>query len=358
MKISSLILGLSLVQSASAVSPETMARLKKIYPNQSQSFIESRLAEASDPHMKWRSFPPYYWDLLKRSSAVLGAKFADRKGLCAGDSHFENFGFIYNGSVLFSVNDLDDVSMCSLNGDALRLFISHTYASDVKGIDWFKAYQAGVGGSSPAMPSYISSLEKDAKKDGNKLPKKILKMLNEGCSGEYAPATKADSAMIKTYVASENAGLVVVCERVKNSGGSAGLKRFAVILNKLGNQSAIELKPLVSPAPQWDSNFDIPTRKKMFENAVQTYFGANYSNDYFAVTMNGVLYQRRPLKAGNAGVKLDDVGAKDAKDVALYEAQTLGLRHRQTNAQALTLNPADWERWGKAIKDQWEKELR
>ena len=97
--------------------------------------------------------------------------------------------------------------------------------------------------------------------------------------------------------------------------------------------------------------------KKMFENAVQTYFGTSFGDNYFAVTMNGVLYQRRPLRAGNAGVKLEFVGG-NAIGVALYEAQILGLRHRQTNAQAFNVMAADWEKWSKAIRDQWEKELR
>ena len=355
--ISAVLIGLVATTSLYAVSPETMARLKKIYPNQSQSFIETRLAEASDPHMKWRSFPPYYWDMLKRSSVVLGPKFAERKGLCAGDSHFENFGFIFGKSPYFSVNDLDDVSMCALNGDALRLYISHSYASKVTASEWTKAYQAGVAGVQPKMPSLVLTLEKDSKKDGTKLPKKIKKILEEGCSGDYAAVTKTDEAMLKTYVASEKANVVALCERVKESGGSAGLKRYVAIVEKQGSQLGIELKPLVNPAPQWDSKFDQLTRKKMFENAVLTYFGADFGNDYFAVTMNGALYQRRPLRSGNTGIKLEDVGV-NAKDVALYEAQILGLRHRQTNAQVFSVSAADWDKWSKAIKDQWEKELR
>lgn len=355
--LTTLMFGLLVSQNAMSVSLETMARLKKIYPGQSQSFIESRLAAASSPHMKWRSFPPYYWDMLKRSNVVLGAKFAERKGLCAGDSQFENFGFIFVGTPIFSVNDLDDVSMCPLNGDALRLYISHTYASTVKADEWLKAYQAGIAGVTPMMTAFIQTLEIESKKDGTKLPKKIYKILEEGCKGDYAAVTKDDEMMLKTYVASEKAGVVALCERVKDSGGSAGLKRFVVIVEKLGNQSGIELKPLASPAPHWDTKFDLPTRKKMFENAVQTYFGTSFGDDYFAVTMNGVLYQRRPLRAGNAGVKLRVVGG-NARGVALYEAQILGLRHRQTNAQAFNVVAADWEKWSKAIRDQWEKELR
>src|SRR5262249_47250732 len=49
------------------------------------------------------------------------AKIPASSGLCAGDAHPDNFGFLkFNTTVLYAFNDLDDSGHCPLALDALR----------------------------------------------------------------------------------------------------------------------------------------------------------------------------------------------------------------------------------------------
>src|SRR3989338_1838749 len=108
---------------SSIIPTETVKRLKKLYPAQTEAFILERLHNATSAFAKWRSFPPYYYELITRLKKSRASKMISRPGLCAGDPHLENFGFIYSDQPLFTLNDLDDVSLCSLDADIIRLLI-------------------------------------------------------------------------------------------------------------------------------------------------------------------------------------------------------------------------------------------
>lgn len=56
------------------IPPETLSKLKKLYPDQSEDFIVERFKNADSPLMKWRSFPPYYYELYDRVSGQFGNK--------------------------------------------------------------------------------------------------------------------------------------------------------------------------------------------------------------------------------------------------------------------------------------------
>lgn len=68
--------------------------------------------------MKWSSFSPLYYHFSKSYSLKSVKPLFKLKGLCAGDSHFKNFGFLYNPTSLvnsiLALNDLDDVIECPL----------------------------------------------------------------------------------------------------------------------------------------------------------------------------------------------------------------------------------------------------
>lgn len=127
-----------------AVPNETIQRLKSLYPEQNENFIYERVQNTKSAFEKWRSFPPYFYNLVSRSGNILGTHFNERRGLCAGDAHFENFGFLYMGKPFFSLNDLDDVSACALDADALRLFVGHRLLFPVKASEWVAEYKAGL----------------------------------------------------------------------------------------------------------------------------------------------------------------------------------------------------------------------
>src|SRR5262249_19759014 len=81
------------------------------------------------PNIFMRSYPPaYHADLMQ-----VGAKrLPGEEGICFGDAHPDNFGFIaINGKTKFVFNDLDDSGICPIAVDAARYSaVLHLYFAD------------------------------------------------------------------------------------------------------------------------------------------------------------------------------------------------------------------------------------
>jgi hypothetical protein len=343
---------------SATIPHETLQRLKTLYPDQSEAFILERIQNADSAFQKWRSFPPYYYELLSRSTDILGGSFMNRKGMCAGDPHLENFGFLYLGRAFFYLNDLDDASGCSLNADALRLFIGTRLVTNLSAAEWVEQYKDGMGGIVTAYPNYLKNLEKDSLKKKTDMPKKYRKLFDtKTCNGDFADVTKAEMEMLKTYLKTENKEVKMACTRAKDSGGSAGLRRFIVFYNTASGTEAIELKPLVTPAPMAPKILSPFEREMLYKQAVAIFFGVTFNAAYFPVTLAGKSFMRRPLWGGNQGVSESGMSSTDLKEVALFEARTLGGYHRITNTTPFDVSPDAWDRIAKGIEKKWRAEF-
>lgn len=341
-----------------SVPQETINRLKILYPDQTESYLYERISNAKTGFEKWRAFPPYFYDLVTRSTTVLGNDFKSRPGLCAGDPHLENFGYLYLGKPTFSLNDLDDVALCSLNADALRLFVGHRLVTSVKADEWINEYKKGLSGKNASEPSYIEKIQKESKKDQDQMPKKYRKLLEAGsCSGEFVAVSGNEAELVSSFLKSEGRSLKLLCSRTKDSGGSAGHKRFIVFSQTSNGIEAIELKPLATPAPLVPKALSISERGKLFQEAVSVYLGSDFSTAYYPVTMGRKIYQRRPLLKGNVGVTESDLSSKDLKEVALYQAYILGKLHRQTNSAAFTYSSDNWDKMAREIEKKWRQDF-
>lgn len=371
---------------AQEVPQATLDRLQKLYPDQSLEFIKERIKNAPTPFNKWRSFPPYYYELINRS--VSSRELKNRKGMCAGDPHLENFGFIANGdSPIFTINDLDDVTSCSLNADLMRLYIGQRLISPNLKADAFLAqYNSGLNGANCARPEYIHKLAKDAIKKGQGLSKKNKAMLEaKTCTGDYQVLTDAEKNMLDAFVKAENGDqsclksdvlspdlrklaksvvnqdpkeIMHACSRIKESGGSAGGKRFLVFRkSSAGVVDAFELKPLVKSAPDYEGSFSQSTRAIQFKKAVETYFSPELKSHYYPVVLNKVLYQRRPVWSGNEEIKADDMDAAQTEAVMMYETCVLGSLHARSKPAAFTAHPGEWEKQALEIEVQFKKEF-
>lgn len=344
------------------IPPETLSKLKKLYPDQSEDFIIERFKNADSPLMKWRSFPPYYYELYDRVSGQFGnKKLTSGKGLCAGDAHLENFGFLYlpeTKSTIFGLNDLDDVSACSLLSDTLRLFVGHRIVdSSVDVIEWHKAYTDGLKGNKRSLPETLKKLEKKSLKNGTELSKKNKKIFEDKkCEGEYAPLTAKEKQVLDSYLQGLGNKYVFACMRTKESGGSAGLSRFVFqAIDGKNNLLTLELKPLSKPAPIY--NQAAPMRVSWLQSGIDLFWGAEYRAHYFPVILNGVPYLRRPLWNGNEGVALDDLDSIGIKEISLHEAYTLGKLHAKSGPAMSTLKVEDLEKMGGQIESRWRAEM-
>lgn len=332
----------------------TLERLKKLYPDQSEAFIQKRLDNAKTPFEKWRSFPPYYFELLTRLNHSQVKKINNRRGLCAGDPHLENFGFIYAPKPYFTLNDLDDVSECSLDADILRLLVGYRLLGASSVTSFILSYLEGLKGSNTPYPQLLVDLEQDSLIKRTQLPKKYKKLAEaSGCDGEFLPVTDEEEKALQDFATTENKIYTKACAHLKDSGGSAGNKRF-VVFHKAG---AFELKPLAQPAPLYQEVTPILVRQEIFTNAVGTFFSESLKTEYYPVTFKNLSYQRRPIWAGNRGINQDELTPKDLNEIMLYEAQTLGKMHRITNPSPVLMDLKEFERTIETIERKWRSEF-
>jgi hypothetical protein len=344
----------------STVSSETLERLKQLYPQQSEAFILERIKNASTLFARWRAFPPYFYQLLQRHSSLLPRGFNERRGFCAGDAHFENFGFMYFGTTIFSINDLDDGVNCSLNQDLLRLFAGHRLMSlNFTAEEWLAEYKAGLAGVQRALPARLKELEKESLKKKTEMKKSHQKILSDrSCTGELAPLTVNENKLISEFLESEGKKLSFGCSLTKKTGGSAGNTRYLIYYPLAKGVELIELKPLVTPAPLTTSAPPSSERAKIYQQAVTTFFGMNYNVIYYPVTMGGVLYQRRPVWSGNTEVKESGLTSQEFKEILLYQARTLGFVHRTSNkSQTIDFDPKSWEALVIEVLRLWNIEI-
>ncbi len=337
-----------------AVPQETINRLKTLYPEQTENFLIERIHNAKSTFEKWRAFPPYFYELVSRS----GADLKSRQGLCAGDPHLENFGFVYMGKPFFSLNDLDDVATCPLDVDALRLYIGHKLVAPIKASEWISEYKAGLSGLNAPAPAYLDKIQNESAKKKTEMTKKYKKLLEaKACSGDFAGASKEEVAQISDFLKSEGKTLTLLCTRTKDTGGSAGNKRFVIFYPISDGHEVIELKPLANPAPVMTRAVGIPERASQYQQAVSVFLGANFQSAYYSVNIGRKIYQRRPLWGGNVGVVEADLASNDLRDVALYQARTLGKYHRITSNGAFTYSAEAWDKIASDIEKKWRQEF-
>ncbi len=339
------------VSYASGIPESTVARLKSLYPDQTDTFVRERITVATTAQDKWTAFPPYFYHLVDRASKD---SLSGRIGLCAGDAHLENFGFLlHNGSALFGLNDLDDSAMCSLDQDTMRLFIGHRLLTNFSDKDWLDAYHRGVHRTLIAMPKVVSSLKKDSEAAGEKLTKKLAKIYDGSCAGEFSPLGQVELDLLKANFPQFIKG----CARLKIKGGSAGNRRFLVFYKIDQDIRAFELKPLVTPAPLYKTKLSEDERSALYRRSVSFFLGDTFKREYYPVKLGTVLYQRRPLSAGNMAIQYDDLASRDLEEVLFYEAYILGKYHSMSSTRDLGISTPRFVEIADKLMKKWKSEF-
>jgi hypothetical protein len=371
---------LAAVEIKPATPPVYLERLSRLYASQNQGpeLLQKRveIAKSEGLFQLWRSFPPYYYDLLNRHPAILSTS---RSGMCAGDAHAENFGFIHvtnakGESPVFTVNDMDDMVKCNLDADLLRLIISHRMAGTKLTTEQIlAAYAQGIAGKQKCEePAYIKKLRKNADA-GTTMKEDYL----SGCPDDETLVSGEEAEKLKTFhleecqendlissVAKET--FAFACTQTKLDGGSAGEKRYTIVLStKLQgsptpvNTSAYELKPLVRSASEAALNLGAPRddvrRQGNFEKAVLHNLGENGAAHYQPKVFEGKLYQKRPHWEGNKGVKLKKIPAEQLDEVLSFESCVLGNFHARSVAPELRTFSYDAGTWEKRSLEVMEK---
>jgi hypothetical protein len=338
-----------------SIPESTIDRLQKIYPDRDRQSLYDVIKNSKDPFQLWRAFPAYTYELMNRK---FSGRILEKEGFCAGDAHAENFGFLYSSAInktIFTINDLDDSANCRLEVDLLRLLAGNLFLTN--NIDeQINSYLAGVRGESLNL-ELVKDLEQESVKKGSQLSKKYKQLLESGCTGEFSELNEPEISLIKSYMEKTSRKFLRACARVKENGGSAGLRRFIVFYDNEGKTSAIELKPLVSPAPLYNFSISRNERASIFKAAVELILGISYLNSYKPIVLNNQLFQERPRIAGNIGIEIKDFSNEKLKNILQLELHVLGLIHRKSNLDPATIDRVKVGQLAQELQHLFKKEF-
>ena len=354
--ILSLVLILNGLNVLSAVPDSTITRLQKIYPERSREALLDVIEHSKSTFELWRAFPAYSYEMIERKFSNI---ITQATGLCAGDAHAENFGFIYSEAkkkTVFTINDLDDSAPCKLESDLLRLLAGNLFLVQDQTVEQLKSYVNGLKGEATNSEP-IRELEAESLRKGAELSKKFKKLYDEGCSGDYFELSESELNLIKNHVEKSKRKFLRACSKLKESGGSAGLRRYVVFFEKLNTIGAFELKPLVTPAPLYITSMSKDERAKIYESAVSILFGEEFLNLYRPVVLKSELFLERPLIAGNVDIKLEDFNEGKLKKLLLLELHVLGLIHRKSKLSSDSIDSAKLQQLAQELHQSFKKEF-
>ena len=277
-----------------------------------------------------RSYPAaYHEDLVQLNPRhVIG-----EEGLCFGDAHPDNFGFIHIGNrTKFVFNDLDDSGHCPVALDAARYFaVLRLYFDDPSLTkDVLGQYVDTVGDLGRA-----SEIDEDLLPDWSKVASKELEEnVRDGklvLGGEVSAPSAAERGAVRDVVAGDAriAGRAVldIASVARAAGGSAGLRRYRVLVtDKAGAQTILELKEASTPgvdSGRQATKLGFDERLPVLKNAL---WSTTAQNDYFYVKVLGSRFLVRDRLAKKS-VKLANLDKDQRKRVLRAQASVMARLH-------------------------------
>lgn len=321
----------------SSDDPSCAEMISSFYQKQDMNRIHSRIkATKNDPHKFLRSFPPHFYkiaDDLKLES-LLGDVYK-HKSVIGGDVHVENFGVRkFQDEYRLLINDFDDLSEGNTILDAVRLLTSMKFTGhdvDKKFVKKFlDRYLEGIKGKKANFSEVTEEFFKQAKKTKSRISKKKIDIENKKFIKKREPSfdmTKAEIAFWKKEI-KEYGELKDSYKYIKESGGSGGLDRFELLVEKDGELIWLEVKEWETPginaglgtkAPSFDKRLAHVLKYDRPEIPATTF---QYKNKTFFL---------REIHEGHIGLSLDEIKKKQMEDLYLDEAYALGFFHRTFN---------------------------
>lgn len=226
--------------------------LRKTYSHLSDDLFEKKFQNSlKSPLLFMRSFVnTYYYD-----SAFLGNSV--KLIPCFGDAHPENFGFLSFGQKQrYTFNDLDDSGACPFELDVLRYFSSLSLYEEDQGLvqQAIQSYVDVFSGTAPVelMDSMNKSLEKKTKKILKKYSLDLKFLLTPAMSVLDDVQKTQMITQLKTLKSERQWRVLDIVQVDKNSGGSAGLLRYWLLVEDMnGKQDILELKELTKPGVEF-----------------------------------------------------------------------------------------------------------
>ena len=327
-------------------TPLTKTALRTAHALPADAFAARWEASLADPVLFLRAWPAaFHKDLAQ----VPVKRLLGGEGLCVGDAHPGNFGFVRFGSkTRYVYNDLDDSGYCPVAIDAARYFAAvRVFWDDGDVLDEaLEAYVDAVKDAGTAQ-----ALDAGFAPDWAAVREKELADATQGetfvMAGELGPVSAATKKAVLSGVSSHplvaGKSVLSVAALDRKSGGSGGLDRYWLLVAKGSSRTIVECKEAASPGTEAGRNSKklAPTQRLAILKAV--FWNDKTASDNTYVTIAG----RRFLVRDRLARKSLDVLNLDKKD-----------RRHVLAVQAGILAGLHAPRWSAVKKDEMRSWLK
>ncbi len=293
------------------------------------AFDRKWTASRESPVMFMRAYPgAYHRDL----ASVPAARIPGKEGLCFGDAHPDNFGFMeIGGRTLFVYNDLDDSGPCPVILDAARYFaVLRLYFDDGDlDRDVLEQYVDTLKDRSRAK-----TLDPDLRPDWAKERAKDLEASTLGGRFRLSDALHApsagDRADIARLVASDprlrGTTLRDVATLERDSGGSGGLTRHWLLVRRGAEETILELKETATAGTELGRHTRSLPRDERLDALTRAFWSTTSRDDHFYVKLGGATFLVRDRLAKH-GIDLAELGRKERRDVLDAQVSLMAALH-------------------------------
>ena len=339
--------------------------LELLYPDQSAEVLNQRIANLKTKDDFFGAFIPYFYYRVRENFKKTNTwdDLLKEQSWCAGDPHPGNFGVLWTpkNTSIFTINDVDDANPCPVFVDVFRFLTGWSLADkDVPLPLLMNAYLNGLQSTGiPANAPAIQQLIAQSQRQG---PLASSKWLNRYGQFKGSPELVNVSASVEAEIrvqalrlAGDQFKINAVKERLRFEGGSGGLKRFFVLLER--NQLVpsqfflLEMKEITRPGtfPLGVPHIDPMTR---ILQALQWEQAPVLTNWQKGAMLMGHPFLTRLLLDGNINLKIDRFSNADHIAIAVNEAEILGSLHRRGGASmayAKKITNISLETWAQAV---------
>jgi hypothetical protein len=270
----------------------------------------------------------FHADLASRAARLPGGEV-----ICHGDAKLDNFGWMLaDGQGVFSDNDFDDGGACPAAADILHELVSTDLFFGDPSLDTavLDAYIATL-----EDPTVAIAIDPATEPDWPTLRSDGVDKATHGdtiaLGGEVQAITSDERAALAALVAADPrfpTTLVDAAQDVRTDGGSAGLRRYWVLVEDAAHpRTIIELKELAPPGTEsgpHSTTYDGPDR---FDVLKAYWWGTPDLDDHFGVDLLGARFLARD-KFRRKTLDPSKLSASQIENALTAEASLLAVKHR------------------------------
>ena len=253
--------------------------------------------------------------------------------LCHGDPKLDNFGWtLADGHGVFSDNDFDDAGACPAAADLLHFLVGTDlqFSDPSLNARVLSAYLDTL--ADPAATIVVDPATEPVWNDLRKTGvDKATHQDSLAIGGEVQVATADEVAAVTDLVASDKrfpATLVDVARDVHTDGGSAGLRRFWLLVEDAQHpRTIIELKELIEPGTEFGPHSTTYDDANRFDVLKPYWWGAPALGDHFTVYVLGGRFVARD-RFTRRNPDPADLTASQIADLLQAEASLLANKQR------------------------------